>query len=103
LKITSGNAWLGLERAQEGMKRNGAAMESAAGSVVSRSVAVLNGSAVQPVDRVSIRGEAGLDEAMIDLKTASHGFSANARVARVSDEAFQSMLDMCLPHGSRRD
>jgi len=78
-------------------------MERAAGSVASRSVAVLNGSAAQPVDRVSIRGEAGLDEAMLDMKMASHGFSANVRVARVSDEAFQSMLDMTLPHGSRRD
>ena len=98
MKITQGSAWLGMNRSLEGIKRSGAGMARAADEVRVASQAVLNGEAGLPTDRVDIRGPADIEDGMVDLKRHKHGYGANLRAAKVSDEALDSLLDMVLPH-----
>lgn len=98
MKITPGSAWLGLNRALDGVKQSGKGMARAADEVRVASQATLNGEAGLPVDRVDIRGPASLEDGMTDMMRYKHGYSANLRTAKVSDEALESLLDMVLPH-----
>ena len=98
MKITQGSAWLGLNRALDGVKESSRGMARAADDVRVASQAVLNGDTRLPTDRVDIRGPAAMEDAMIDMKRSKHGYSANLRTAKISDEALGSLLDMVLPH-----
>ena len=98
MKITPGSAWLGMNRALDGVKQSGKGMARAADEVRVASQATLNGEAGLPVDRVDIRGPASLEDGMTDMMRHKHGYSANLRTAKVSDEALASLLDMVLPH-----
>ena len=98
MKITQGSAWLGMNRALDGVKQSGKGMARAADDVRVASQAVLNRSTGLPTDRVDIRGPVAMEDAMVDMKRSSYGYSANLRTAKVSDEALASLLDMVLPH-----
>ncbi len=101
MKVGADDGWLGMLRGRDGLKRSSEALETAASDVVSASVRVLNGSPADPVDRVTIRHPVDLDDALLDAKRAEHAYAANARTVQVSDETFESMLDMVLPHNAR--
>ena len=97
MEIGKGSAWLSMSRALEGMGRNSEGIARAGEAIHTTTMAVLNGPSVLPTDRVEVRSPTDLEDAVIDLKLSRHGYSANLRVVRASDEAFSSMLDMILP------
>ena len=104
MKIETGSPGLAMSRSLGGLKQAGAGMAKAASDIVDSTMEVLNGRLEMPQDRVKLSGPVDLDEAMMDLKLSQHGYSANLRAVKASDEAFESMLDMVLPHGgSARD
>ena len=103
MKISGGSAWLGMSRSVEGLRHNSDGMAQAAAEVRSASMDVLNGDRVMPVDRVELRGPSSMEEGLIEMKMSKHGYSANLRAVRASDEAFESLLDMVLPSSRDRD
>ena len=103
MKVTSGSAWSGLHRSAEGMKKNARGMSEAAEDIRVSSQATLNGADGLPVDRVAMRGPVDLEDGLLDLKLHKHGYTANLKAAKASDEVFQSMIDMVLPHRSTED
>jgi len=101
MKIETGSPWLAMNRSADGLKRTGRGMAVAASDIVDSTKEILNGRVEAPQDHVKLSGSVDLEEAMMDLKFNQHGYTANLRAVRVSDEAIQSMLDMVLPHGPR--
>lgn len=100
MKITNGNSWIGLNRSLEGMKRNAKGMAQAADDIRVSTQNTLNGLDGLPTDRVEMRGAVDLEDGLLDLKLHKHGYTANLKAAKASDEVFQSMVDMVLPHRS---
>jgi len=100
LKITNGHSWSGLNRSLDGMKRNARGMAQAADDVRVSTQATLNGLDGLPTDRVQMRGPVDLEDGLIDLKLNKHGYTANLKAAKATDDVFQAMIDMVLPHGS---
>ena len=85
----------------DGMKSNARGMAEAADDIRISTQATLNGVRGLPTDRVEIRGPVDLEDGLLDLKFHKHGYTANLKAAKASDEVFQSMIDMVLPHRSR--
>jgi hypothetical protein len=100
MKITDVRSWSGFDRAAEGMKRSSRGIDRAADEIRKATQATLNGVDAMPVDRVEMRGAPDLQSGIMDLKLHKHGYTANLKVAQTSDEVFQSMIDMILPHQS---
>ena len=98
MKITNGNTWLALSRSLDGMKRNAQGLAKAADDVRVSTQNTLNGVDGLPTDRVEMRGAVDLEDGLLDLKFHKHGYTANLKAAKVTDEVFQSMVDMVLPH-----
>jgi len=90
-----------MNRSVDGLKRTGKGMAVAASDIVESTKEILNGRVEAPQDYVKLSGTVDLEEAMLDLKLNQHGYTANLRAVKVSDEAIESMLDMGTPHGSR--
>ena len=101
MNIGASSAFLGMNRSLEGMKRNSEGIARAGEAIAVVTASVLSAETPLPVDRVDVRGGTDLEEAVIDMKRSQHGYTANLRAAKASDEAFESMLDMVLP--STRD
>ena len=101
MKIETGSPWLAMNRSVDGLKRTGKGMAVAASEVVDSTKEILNGRMRAPQDHVTLSGSVDLEEAMMDLKLNKHGYTANLRAVKVSDEAIEAMLDMLTPHGSR--
>lgn len=91
-----------MNRSVEGLKRTGTGMAKAAADVAESTVEILNRDFVDPQDRVTLSSPVDLDDAMMDLKLNTHGYTANLRAVKVSDEAIESMLDMISPRDSER-
>jgi len=104
MKIETGSPWLAMDRSVGGLKRTGTGIAKAASDVVDSTMDILNGRLEMPQDHVQLSGPVDLDEALMDLKFNQHGYTANLRAVKVSDEAIASLLDMVSPHdlGSRR-
>lgn len=104
MKIETGSPGLAMSRSLGGLKQTAAGVAKAASDIVDSTMEVLNDRLEMPQDHVKLSSPVDLDEAMMDLKLSQHGYSANLRAVKASDEAFESMLDMVLPHGgSTRD
>jgi flagellar hook-associated protein FlgK len=101
MKIETGSPWLAMNRSVDGLKRTGKGMAVAASEIVNSTKEILNGRVEAPQDRVQLSGSVDLEEAMMDLKFNQHGYTANLRAVKVSDEVIESMLNMATPHGSR--
>ena len=101
MKVNSDSSWAGLHRSVEGISRQASGMQNAAENIVGVTVGVLNGpTSSMPVDRVSVRENAvGLDDSFIDMKESHYGYLGNLKAVKVSDEAFEQLLDLAVPMG----
>jgi len=98
MNISDSSAWLGMNHTLSGLKRNSRGMSEAADAIRVDSQAVLNNERSLPVDRVSVRQAPEMEDAMVDMKLNQHGYSANLKATKISDEALGSLMDMVLPH-----
>jgi hypothetical protein len=102
MKISGGAPNLGLSQALDGLKRNSGAISESAADIRTATVGRLNDGSVLPTDTVAVRGPRDLDDAIIDMKLAQRGYGANLRAAKSSNETFDAMLNMVLPHSADR-